>query len=165
MNHMTALGLKYNGTRTYGSQRGEEEVWTSNNSPFDATNGSESFPAVPYDHSDFNECRTRVRRYHYTNDSDIVRNCPLGPLQLLSLNKKKPNVQEKLVGYLNELVDLGVAGFRVDAAKHMWPEDILAIMNQVKNLMSEVFGESKLYYNIFVRKFEKISRSQSPISC
>lgn len=27
-----------------------------------------------------------------------------------------------MAGYLNDLVDLGVAGIRIDAAKHMWPE-------------------------------------------
>lgn len=31
-------------------------------------------------------------------------------------------VQSALTNYLNNLVDLGVAGIRIDAAKNMWPE-------------------------------------------
>ena len=34
---------------------------------------------------------------------------------------------------LNHMVDLGVAGFTVDAAKHMWPEDLAAIEGMLKD--------------------------------
>lgn len=39
--------------------------------------------------------------------------------------------------YLNHLVNLGVAGFRVDAAKHMWPADLAAIYGSVNSLRTE----------------------------
>lgn len=42
---------------------------------------------------------------------------------------------------MNKLIDLGVAGFRVDAAKHMWPADLEFIYNSVKNLNPD-FGFS-----------------------
>lgn len=32
---------------------------------------------------------------------------------------------------MNSLVDIGVAGFRVDAAKHMWPGDLEVIWSRV----------------------------------
>lgn len=38
------------------------------------------------------------------------------------------------MGFLNKLVSLGAAGFRVDAAKHMWPEDLEAIFSQIDDL-------------------------------
>lgn len=42
---------------------------------------------------------------------------------------------------MNDLVDLGVAGFRLDACKHMWPGDLGAILGAVKNLpTSKGFG-------------------------
>lgn len=44
--------------------------------------------------------------------------------------------------YLNHLVDLGVAGFRIDAAKHMYPEDLAKIYKAVKDL-NTTFGFSK----------------------
>jgi len=33
-------------------------------------------------------------------------------------------VREKVAGYFNDLIAIGVAGIRIDAAKHMWPEVI-----------------------------------------
>ena len=41
---------------------------------------------------------------------------------------------EKIVTYLNNLISFGVAGFRIDAAKHMWPVDLQAIFNALNNL-------------------------------
>ncbi len=51
-----------------------------------------------------------------------VRNCYL--LGLLDLYGNSTVVRNKQIEYLNQLVDLGVAGVRVDAAKHMYPEAI-----------------------------------------
>lgn len=45
------------------------------------------------------------------------------------------------MNYLNHLVDLGVAGFRVDAAKHMFANDLGPIYKAVKNLNTS-FGFS-----------------------
>jgi alpha-amylase len=46
-------------------------------------------------------------------------------------------VRNAVAGYLNSLADLGVAGIRIDAAKHMWPEDILSMMSKVRNLPTD----------------------------
>ena len=43
-------------------------------------------------------------------------------------------VRGKLVEYLNKLIDMGVAGFRVDACKHMWPTDIQGVFDRLNNL-------------------------------
>lgn len=40
---------------------------------------------------------------------------------------------------MNHLIDLGVAGFRIDAAKHMYPKDLAEIYKALKNLNTE-FG-------------------------
>lgn len=40
---------------------------------------------------------------------------------------------------MNELLALGVAGFRIDAAKHMWPSDLQVIYNSLNNLSTTVF--------------------------
>ena len=49
----------------------------------------------------------------------------------------KDYVTDKIVGYLNRLIDIGVAGFRVDAAKHMWPNDLNKIIGKLNNLPSK----------------------------
>jgi len=46
-------------------------------------------------------------------------------------------VRQKIADYLNNLIDIGVAGFRIDAAKHMWPGDIQAILGKLKNAREE----------------------------
>ena len=46
-------------------------------------------------------------------------------------------VSDKLADYMNRLIDIGIAGFRVDAAKHMWPNDLNKLMGKLKNLRSE----------------------------
>lgn len=40
---------------------------------------------------------------------------------------------------MNELLTLGVAGFRIDAAKHMWPHDLFEIFSRVNNLSTKAF--------------------------
>ena len=46
-------------------------------------------------------------------------------------------VRFKVAEYLNDLINIGVAGFRVDAAKHMWPEDIAGIQDRLNSLPTE----------------------------
>ena len=41
------------------------------------------------------------------------------------------------------MIDIGVAGFRFDAAKHMWPGDIQAVLGKLKNVREDVFGQNK----------------------
>ena len=46
-------------------------------------------------------------------------------------------MQQKQAEFLNRMIDMGVAGFRVDAAKHMWPRDLTTIQGM---LHDTVFG-------------------------
>jgi len=61
-----------------------------------------------------------------------VRNCRL--VGLLDLKLSSEYVRGKVISYLNRLVDIGVAGFRVDAVKHMWPGDTQAIYDAIHDL-------------------------------
>uniref|UniRef100_W8BYH3 Alpha-amylase n=2 Tax=Ceratitis capitata TaxID=7213 RepID=W8BYH3_CERCA len=89
---------------------------------------NKSFPAVPYSNLDFHPTCS-INNY---NDKYEVRNCEL--VGLKDLDQSKSWVQDRVVDFLNHLISLGVAGFRVDAAKHMWPEDLEKIYNRVNNL-------------------------------
>ena len=64
-----------------------------------------------------------------------VRNCKLSGLN--DLNQGSDYVREQISAYMNSLIDIGVAGFRVDACKHMWPGDLDAIFSGLNNLNSE----------------------------
>lgn len=77
-----------------------------------------------------------------------VRNCRL--VGLLDLELGKEYVRSKVVAFLNRLVELGVAGFRVDAVKHMWPGDLENIYRRVNNLNTTAGfrpGTRPLFFN------------------
>jgi alpha-amylase len=58
-----------------------------------------------------------------------VQDCEL--VGLADLNTGLPEVRRKLADYLLSLVRVGVAGFRIDAAKHMQPVELDAILDRV----------------------------------
>jgi alpha-amylase len=118
INHMAAI----TGTGSAGTQ-------------FNA--GTKYFPDVPYGPNDFNDrnCRTGSGDIENYNDVNQVRNCKLVGLPDLATGSEY--VRNKIAEFLNRLIDLGVAGFRIDAAKHMWPGDLQAIYSKLKNVRSE----------------------------
>ena len=58
-----------------------------------------------------------------------VQDCEL--LGLPDLNTGSPSVQQKIADYLTSLSRLGVAGFRIDAAKHIQPVELDSIVGKV----------------------------------
>lgn len=82
---------------------------------------AKDYPAVPYSALDFHySCP--IQNY---NDPIQVRNCEL--VGLPDLDQSKKWARDRILEFLNKLISLGVAGFRVDAAKHMWPQDLKVI--------------------------------------
>ncbi|XP_063915522.1 alpha-amylase-like [Zophobas morio] len=98
------------------------------------TGGSEAYyhnttyPAVPYNPNDFHR-PCGVKNYQ---DPVNVRNCRLKGLA--DLNQGLDHVREEIIVFMNHLISLGVAGFRIDAAKHMWPTDLAYIFSKLNNL-------------------------------
>lgn len=86
------------------------------------------FPGVPFTREHFHHT-CDIKNY---GDANEVRNCFL--VALTDLDQSNEYVRNKMAAFLNRLIDLGVAGFRVDAAKHMWPHDISAIEQKLKDL-------------------------------
>lgn len=80
---------------------------------------------------DFNDCGrhadNQIRDYQ---DRYELQWCEL--LGLADLKTSSPKVQNTLVKYLDELIDMGVAGFRLDAAKHIPAVDLNQIVSAVK---------------------------------
>lgn len=73
-----------------------------------------------------------------------VRDCRL--VSLLDLALEKDYVSSKVADFMNKLIDMGVAGFRVDACKHMWPGDLSAVYGRLHNLSTKWFsGGSRLF--------------------
>jgi alpha-amylase len=89
-----------------------------------------AYPAVPYGTDDFHHCG-RNGNDDIANYSDKweVQNCEL--VDLSDLKTESSYVRGKLTAYLNDLVGLGVDGFRVDAVKHIPAADMSAFIGPV----------------------------------
>ncbi|KAH0552222.1 hypothetical protein KQX54_007341 [Cotesia glomerata] len=90
--------------------------------------GARNYSAVPYNNSDFH-APCSIDNW---NDPFQVRNCEL--VGLHDLDQKEEYVRGKIVEFLNKIIDAGVAGIRVDAAKHIWPGDLSVIYSRLHNL-------------------------------
>jgi alpha-amylase len=76
-------------------------------------------------------------------DATQVRFCEL--VNLADLATETQHVRSTIVAYLTDLRSLGIDGFRIDAAKHMPPDDIKVIVAQLPPdtlIVQEVIGGS-----------------------
>ncbi|ABC30861.1 Glycosidase [Hahella chejuensis KCTC 2396] len=85
------------------------------------------FPDVPYGVNDFHNWNCGGINY---GDANQVWNCDL--VGLKDLKTESDYVRGKIADYINDLMRLGVKGFRIDAAKHMPPADIENIVGRVQ---------------------------------
>ncbi|MEV0883219.1 carbohydrate-binding module family 20 domain-containing protein [Streptomyces microflavus] len=81
-----------------------------------------------YSVNDMNDCQAQITNY---NDRGNVQNCEL--VGLADLDTGEEYVRGKIAGYLNDLLSLGVDGFRIDAAKHMPAADLANIKSRLTN--------------------------------
>ncbi|XP_039753161.1 alpha-amylase 2-like [Pararge aegeria] len=109
-------------------------TWSENRGTAGSTAnfGNWHYPAVPYGRNDFNWPQCVIRPEDYGNNAERVRNCELSGLK--DLNQGSEHVRTQIVNYMNGLIEMGVAGFRIDAAKHMWPADLRVIYSRLRNL-------------------------------
>ncbi|GAA3599999.1 carbohydrate-binding module family 20 domain-containing protein [Kineosporia mesophila] len=103
-----------------------------------------------YDASDFHQkgtdCPSSTGGIEDFNNLQQVRKCEL--VGLADLRTDKPKVRNELAAYLNRLIGYGVSGFRVDAAKHVGQDDLIALQKKLNRTLDgdkpyvalEVFG-------------------------
>ncbi|XP_053549744.1 pancreatic alpha-amylase [Bombina bombina] len=125
--------------------------------------GSRDFPAVPYTGWDFNDgkCKTGSGEIENYGDAYQVRDCKL--VGLLDLALEKDYVRGKIADFMNNLISIGVAGFRLDASKHMWPGDLQAITSKLNNLNTQWFPSGSrpfIFQEVIDLGGEAISASQ-----
>lgn len=75
---------------------------------------------------DFHHCDAPDGDIQNYKDAAQVQGCEL--VNLADLATGTEHVRDTLKAYLADLMSLGVAGVRIDAAKHMPPEDVAAIV-------------------------------------
>jgi alpha-amylase len=87
-----------------------------------------NYPGL-YSFDDFHHCGlTENDDIWDFNDLTQLRECEL--VDLADLDTGSAHVRSVLAGYLADLQSLGVAGIRIDAALHMEPSDIRAILDE-----------------------------------
>ena len=101
------------------------------------------YPGI-YSAENFHNCGlTENNQIVDFSDRDQVQTCEL--LGLSDLDTGSEVVQQRIVAYLKDLLSLGVAGFRIDAAKHVSAtelEQIFAALPAETRIMHEVIRGS-----------------------
>ncbi|MDX2211706.1 MAG: alpha-amylase family protein [Oculatellaceae cyanobacterium bins.114] len=105
-----------------------------------------------YQPSDFHPCKRNIT--DYTNRDEVI-NCQL--VGLPDLNTSSPQVQQHIVDYLTSLLDLGVDGFRIDAAKHIESRDIAEILTLLDHQTTQ---EPYIYQEVIDPGNEAIKKSE-----
>ncbi|MFF3345590.1 alpha-amylase family protein [Streptomyces sp. NPDC002779] len=86
-----------------------------------------AYPGL-YSSYDFDNCTAQITNYA---DRANVQNCEL--VGLADLDTGESYVRGAIAGYMNDLLSLGVDGFRIDAAKHMPAADLANIKSRLTN--------------------------------
>jgi alpha-amylase len=96
------------------------------------------YPGV-YSSADMDDCTSDISDY---TDRWQVQHCEL--LGLADLDTGEDHVRSRIAGYLNDLLSMGVDGFRIDGAKHIPADDLAAVKSRLSNpnayFKSEVIG-------------------------
>lgn len=82
-----------------------------------------NYPGMQGWGEDFHTCYDKIN----WGDKESVWNCQLSGMP--DINTGNPATQAKLVNYLNTLKNMGVMGFRIDAAKSIRPSELNTILN------------------------------------
>ena len=85
------------------------------------------YPAAAYIATDFH-CERSLNSW---TDPFILNNGWL--VGLSDLDTESDYVRERIAAYLTELISIGFSGFRIDAAKHIYPESLSAIFKKFKD--------------------------------
>ncbi|MFK8905446.1 carbohydrate binding domain-containing protein [Streptomyces sp. YS-3] len=132
INH--TAGVNQTSTSSYGGASFSPTAYKYNDIPY----GSADFHGSP-------PCPNANLGINDWNSVTQVQECQL--LSLSDLNTESDYVRGKISGYLNSMVDAGVDGFRVDAAKHIAQADMAAILSRLHD--TTWGGRPYIYQEVF----------------
>ncbi len=92
-----------------------------------------------YGPGDMDDCRAVVSDYR---DRANVQNCEL--VGLADLDTGEERVRARIAAYLEDLLGLGVDGFRIDAAKHIPAADLAAVKSRLSR--PDVYWKQETIY-------------------
>lgn len=117
-----------------------------------------SYDGVPYDRLDFHE-PCDIESSDYTESPWRVHHCQL--LERQDLNTSSDKVQAAIADAMNELLELGVAGFRIDSAQHIPSQDLAKILRQLRPLNTKFHpgGRPFIYQDVAHKGADSIEAS------
>lgn len=65
---------------------------------------------------------------------------------LADLDTESDYVRKRIAAYMTDLISIGFSGFRIDAAKHIYPESLAAILAQLKENLGGSLPEDFITY-------------------
>ncbi|WP_173068366.1 carbohydrate-binding module family 20 domain-containing protein [Phytohabitans houttuyneae] len=143
LNHMSGTGSAGSGPGSAGT------VYSKYEYPNLFNDGS----GDAYTYPDFGSCYTTISNW---GNKAEVQDCEL--LALADLNTGDPEVRRKIAKYMNAVIDLGVAGFRVDAAKHVQEAHLADVISRLHDvpgfggrpdIFHEVYGDATIPYTAY----------------
>jgi len=87
------------------------------------------YPAVPYGPMDFH-CDKGINRW---DDPNLLNTGWL--VGLADLDTSKDYVRQRIADFFVDMLSIGFSGFRIDAAKHIHPDDLASIFGKLKQSM------------------------------
>lgn len=159
VNHMTGSGNDMfpdhrnsnGGFCTHWAQKGSSagSPWYTHgyqyeNCAFSGRRPALEFPAVPYDVSHFH-CERSLSSW---TDPFLLNYGWL--VGLSDLNTENEYVRQRIADYLTDLVSIGFSGVRVDAAKHISPDNLAVIFKKLKDNLNGLNEDFIAYLEVII---------------
>uniref|UniRef100_A0A1I8MXJ4 alpha-amylase n=1 Tax=Musca domestica TaxID=7370 RepID=A0A1I8MXJ4_MUSDO len=162
LNHMAAplhLLLNNNNRTTKGATAPKQDFIVNTLLATDVNISQSSYPEVPYEAKDFHRyCAINLA----SSNAQEMRNCQLNGHP--DLDHSHSSVRQAIVAMLNKFIDMGVAGFRIDSAKYIWPIDLKLIFEGLKDLNTEYNFPEKarpfIFHDVFDMGLDQISKTE-----
>jgi alpha-amylase len=136
--------LNINSMNTAPSPDGPSSMYTQSyvytEGSYTGKPASQEFPAAHLGPTDFH-CERPLNSW--TDPLDLNAGWLSG---LVDINTEKDNVQERIADYMTDLLSIGFSGFRIDAAKHVAPDDLVAILTKFRNNLGGALPEDFITY-------------------
>jgi alpha-amylase len=136
--------LNINSMNTAPSSDGPSSMYTQSyvytEGSYTGKPASQEFPAAHLGPTDFH-CERPLNSW--TDPLDLNAGWLSG---LVDINTEKDNVQERIADYMTDLLSIGFSGFRIDAAKHVAPDDLVAILTKFRNNLGGALPEDFITY-------------------
>ena len=118
--------------------------WQYEINPFSNKKPAMEFPSVPYDVTHFH-CERSLNSW---TDPFLLNYGWL--VGLTDLNTENDYVRQRIADYVTDLISIGFSGIRMDAAKHISPENLSQIFKKLKDNLNGLNDDFIAYLEVII---------------